>query len=100
MGQKLYVLGSVRLKRFKKDDGSVGSEFELKAHQIYPCDIDGKTGPSTSISQTDDVTKKKKVTTALNNNMNEAQMFSQISFEVVNKVKFSCFYLASNYFSL
>lgn len=88
------------MERFKKDDGGLGSEFKTKAHQIYVCDIDDRFGASSSISQTDDITKIKIGTTALNINMNEAQIFGQISFEVVNKVEFSCFYLASNYFSL
>lgn len=100
VGQQLYVFGRLRLERFKTEDGSIGSEIITKAYQIYVCDIDDKTGPTTGISQTDDFTEKKNVTTPLSNHMNKAQIFSQISFPVINKVKFSSFCLFSNYFSL
>lgn len=98
VGQKLCVFGKLRFDRFKKHDGTVGYEFIIRAQQIFNCDIDGKTGPITSIRQTDDVTGEKNVTTLFNSNINEAHIFSHISFEVINKVKFSSFYLASNYF--
>lgn len=95
VGQNLYILGKLRLKRFKKDDGRIASEFEIRAHQIYECDIDGKTRSGTS--EIDNIRKREKIITVFNSNMNEIQIFGQISFEVVNKVKFSCFHLASNY---
>lgn len=100
VGQKVFVFGKLRVKKFKRDNGTGGSEFEIKARQIYDCGFGDETGPSMSISQTDDVGKKRKLSTMLNNDLNCAEIFSQISFGVINKHKFSCFHLASNYFSL
>lgn len=77
-GQKVFVVGKMRLKFFKKSDDLKGSEVHVTARDIFICDSGN------------DAMK----------DLNDVQLYAQISHEVVHREKVSSLILATHYNSL
>lgn len=76
-GQKVFVMGKMRLKYFSKGDGLKGAEVHVTARDIFICD-----------SGNDAIEIK---------DLNVVQLYAQICHEIVHQEKVSTFILATHY---
>lgn len=101
VGQRAYVMGKVKVRTFRKDDGKNGSKLDVLVRQYMVCDSFNNTMTQTEFNtknesnQGDNSFDERNIKDI---DLNHVDLHAQISFDIINEDAFSSFSLAYRYY--